>query len=1053
MRRGSLLWASLLLFTFLLYSQQADAVPCNVTADCSSFDTDCADGTCVMSVCVSVPKMDGLVCSPTDLCFILGQCLTGNCIGTIPKPCNDFNPCTADSCLSPLGTCINDPGPVNGDSCDDGNACTGDDKCDAGVCVGTPADCTGLDDQCNDGICNSVSGDCEAVPKADSLVCNLPFPCIENTTCTAGICGGFPKDCNDDNECTTDVCIADQENPDIGVCFNFWNTIFCRTSDPCFINNQCFEGQCVGNSFDCTEFDSECTDGDCIPIYDPPMFPPPVPFPPPPPPPSNGTNGTKRYSPQQPLVLTPLQEILHFNPGAFSNLAHLHRTKKREFHKPDRLIRSPVHNYARTDICQVPQPGVINPLCDLDWMDLETQNGTVVGCTTFDTSVCDTALELLSPGASFCRQARCRTGDGLPFPQGRCQWRCINDDGDDDPVLCNVGDPCLEWGVCWQGSCAIECVIDDPACNGTVIPPDYGFPPGAFTPVCIETITPDGTPCTGTNPCITGYQCITGVCFGTQIFDCDDGIDCTLDFCVDAPLNMGGGCQNVPQNNLCNDGINCTVDTCQALLPMDGGCVFTPDNAACPPAPPGSECIESVCSDFAGCVLLFQDSLCSNAITCDGLETCNNQTGLCEDAPDLDCEDNNECTICECVEPTGCICNPVMQGTSCVNITNLCYTDGQCIGSVCVGTTPTDCSAYDTLCGQGICNSTSGACFTELFPADTPCDDVTVCNGRELCDVVGICQPGVPLDCANPNQCIITSCHPVDGCQEQQSVGPCSNGDPCITGELCDGQGNCVGGISTDCSFLDQQCMIGQCNPFTGVCGLVPGNEGSPCDDGSTCAIREECQAGLCVAMETLDCDDRNPCTVDSCVEPTGCLNVVVSDGTPCDDPNLCNGDRFCTAGTCDPGTPVDCPLSPDICIRFLCNPDTGVCDQIGLPADACGDCGGDVLDPALCQVVPTGIIVFVVIVGVLMVIAILFLARACCNPMHVMNNANEPELRRETVWHKEGAGFVQSKISDGLKFSFPSSYSTKRRRRRTRNRRGVELTSSDIDIDPLLGK
>ncbi len=50
---------------------------------------------------------------------------------------------------------------------------------------------------------------------------------------------------------------------------------------------------------------------------------------------------------------------------------------------------------------------------------------------------------------------------------------------------------------------------------------------------------------------------------------------------------------------------------------------------------------------------------------------------------------------------------------------------------------------------------------------------------------------------------------------------------------------------------------------------------GNPCDDGNFCSETESCDGGgSCVVELTRSCDDLNPCSVDSCDEPTdSCLN------------------------------------------------------------------------------------------------------------------------------------------------------------------------------------
>src|SRR5262249_20740471 len=62
----------------------------------------------------------------------------------------------------------------------------------------------------------------------------------------------------------------------------------------------------------------------------------------------------------------------------------------------------------------------------------------------------------------------------------------------------------------------------------------------------------------------------------------------------------------------------------------------------------------------------------------------------------------------------------------------------------------------------------------------------------------------------------------------------------------------------------------------------------SLCDDGNLCNGHETCASGACVAGTPLNCDDHNPCTVDSCDPVAGCVHTNVADGTACNDGNAC---------------------------------------------------------------------------------------------------------------------------------------------------------------------
>ncbi|MGC4064821.1 MAG: hypothetical protein QM784_09285 [Polyangiaceae bacterium] len=49
---------------------------------------------------------------------------------------------------------------------------------------------------------------------------------------------------------------------------------------------------------------------------------------------------------------------------------------------------------------------------------------------------------------------------------------------------------------------------------------------------------------------------------------------------------------------------------------------------------------------------------------------------------------------------------------------------------------------------------------------------------------------------------------------------------------------------------------------------------------------------------ERFNCDDRNPCTRDSCVE-SGCVHEMVEDGLPCSDGDICTAEDRCSQGRC----------------------------------------------------------------------------------------------------------------------------------------------------------
>jgi len=253
----------------------------------------------------------------------------------------------------------------------------------------------------------------------------------------------------------------------------------------------------------------------------------------------------------------------------------------------------------------------------------------------------------------------------------------------------------------------------------------------------------------------------------------------------------------------------------------------------------------------------------------------------------------------------------------------------------------------------------------------TPCDDEDPCTqGDEYAD--GVCA-GAPYDCTTGSPfCITRSCdgeggcvvlkvqagfcfvdgacfaedsaNPSDGCalcdpavdQDAWSPAPgvteCSDGDACTLDDHCD-KGKCVGGQTKDCDDKNP-CTEDTCDEGL---GCVHENREGACEDGDLCTLADTCVEGVCEAgWEVPDCDDGNPCSVDTCVAATGCVNTV-------DAAVACNDENECTLETCDTQTgcghePMEGPCEDgDLCtLDDFCQ--AGVCETgAGVP-----DCTND---------------------------------------------------------------------------------------------------------------
>ena len=81
----------------------------------------------------------------------------------------------------------------------------------------------------------------------------------------------------------------------------------------------------------------------------------------------------------------------------------------------------------------------------------------------------------------------------------------------------------------------------------------------------------------------------------------------------------------------------------------------------------------------------------------------------------------------------------------------------------------------------------------------------------------------------------------------------------------------------------------------------------------------------ICEGEDAIDCDDENPCTLDSCDIKTGC---VYESAETCDDNDACTLDEACIDQECTPGTQVlDCD-DDNPCTDDTCDPVSGCTNQ-----------------------------------------------------------------------------------------------------------------------------
>ena len=171
-------------------------------------------------------------------------------------------------------------------------------------------------------------------------------------------------------------------------------------------------------------------------------------------------------------------------------------------------------------------------------------------------------------------------------------------------------------------------------------------------------------------------------------------------------------------------------------------------------------------------------------------------------------------------------------------------------------------------------------------------------------DSIGECPSGCllnPTSCDDSNPCTFDVCLPTGQCDHRPI--DCNDGNPC-TYDSCDKSVGCVN------------------SPENGLA----------CDDSNPCTTRDTCSNGNCIGqpienccLSNSDCNDNNPCTIDSCSS------------------NRCSN------------RPLDCSVSNNKCLTGYCDPATGACLTAPVTCNDSNVCTDDLCDPNIgCYSIPT---------------------------------------------------------------------------------------------------
>ncbi len=298
----------------------------------------------------------------------------------------------------------------------------------------------------------------------------------------------------------------------------------------------------------------------------------------------------------------------------------------------------------------------------------------------------------------------------------------------------------------------------------------------------------------------------------------------------------------------------------------------------------------------------------------------------------VECADGNPCTDDDCV---GSVCTHVANTAGCDD-GDACTLGDVCSGGVCTGSVQPGCCSFDCDCDDGnSCTQdtcSSGLCDNTTLPDNDPCDDGDACTAGDTCSA-GMCT-GVAVDCTGLDEdCLMGQCNPATGACEAVIINEgmtCDDSLFCTTGETCTA-GVCGAGVATDCTSLDTACTQGVCDEDADACVEQNVNENGPCEDGLFCTIGDMCAAGTCLSGSARDCSNADgQCTLGTCDEGLdACVPSPANEGLGCDDGLFCTSMETCVAGVCTGGAPTDCSATDTACTVGACNEASDICDAV----------------------------------------------------------------------------------------------------------------------------
>ncbi|MSP92182.1 MAG: hypothetical protein EXR79_10330 [Myxococcales bacterium] len=754
---------------------------------------------------------------------------------------------------------------------------------------------------------------CVGFFKSDGAACDDGKPCTAADHCVAGDCIGIPKLCldEDNNPCTLEVCDTVKGCPAKGKgAYSALDTP-CSDDNKCTVGDACdLVGQCksgVNNKCECTKND------DCKPFDD-----------------GNPCNGTLACK---------------FNTCVVD-------TKT--------IVTCPTD---KDTACQTSLCAPATGKCGV------AQKSDGLACD--DGSSC-TFPDLCEGG--LCKAAAVKCNDGNSCTTDSCDPKagCKNDA---NAVLCNDGDKCTSADTCTNGACTgnpskelcacttdNDCPNDADKCNGAL---------ACVSNTCVLTLG-SAVVCPLSGPCtVVACNPLTGQCVAQDKAPgepCDDGSACTFgDKC-----GPDGKCSEA-KKVVCADGNPCTDEACLA----DVGCVVSYNQAPCNDADyctAPDTCVQGKCVGVGTACQCEEDADCAKkdftSDKCAGIAIyqCDTVSKQCEEKTQAvpkvcAAPGDNPCVFAACDPKSGqCDTKPKADGLTCSD-GDPCSTKDKCTFGVCKGVGAIETGQCDdgNPCTADICESkaTPDTCKHDSSLLEGgACSDGSACTKADLCKN-GKCF-GSAVSCDDGNACTDDVCDTISGCIKSSKAkgSPCSDNNPCtgdaakapqVAMDVCGASGGCVAGGAKVCNDA-KPCTDDSCDPLalpaSGIddkqakTGCVFLYNDATCVSGDACITDAICKNGLCGVggSKPVVCDDKNPCTADSCKAASGCKAEPTS--AACDDGNACTKDDVCAAAACG-GAAVACN-DENACTKDACDPAKG-CTFTATKGD-CGafaSCGG----------------------------------------------------------------------------------------------------------------